>query len=148
MNIRRFLARAGLGETEISLLLYVKENPGISVFSACKKLDHSKSNIYRACDSLLKKGLLIEGSEKWKKRLYFGNVKYLIRSLESTNRSNKTALSFLRAFDSSCAWNGEIGDYDIELTNTDARSPIRHILKNTLGFGGVNASLVFSQGGH
>ena len=46
------------------------------------------------------------------------------------------------------SWGGEIGDYEIQLTDTDARSPLRHILKNTLGFGGINASLVFSQGGH
>ena len=35
---------------------------------------------------------------------------------------------------------------NVQHPRSDIQTPIQHVLKNTLGFGGINAALVFSRG--
>jgi 3-oxoacyl-(acyl-carrier-protein) synthase len=42
-------------------------------------------------------------------------------------------------------WGSEPSHFTINVSDSANRAPLRSVLKNTLGFGGINASLVFSE---
>ncbi len=85
------LNNLGLSPNEITIYKYILSNPNLTAAALAKQLNLDKSSTYRACDNLIKLGLLINSPKK-RGTTYIANNPEVLTNLYSAKMAEYSAL--------------------------------------------------------
>lgn len=93
------LVKAGLSLGEAELYVFIRNNPGYCVADACRKLNQSKSSIYRAFKELKEKRLVYINHEDWRYTPRADSFSCVVEMLEQRQQQDRKLIDYFESLE-------------------------------------------------